>query len=113
MATLVDLTPPRVDIRVTAGDTLTFSLTVRDSDGDPFILTGTLAAQARRTFRDDEAVDFTVIADANVATLTLDAADTAGMTGGWVWDVDYVDSEGVRTFAAGRLAVLPEVTRGL
>jgi len=111
MATLIDLTPPRVDIRVTAGDTLTFSLTVRDSDGAPFILSGTLAAQARRTFRDDDAVDFTVTADANVATLTLDAADTAGMVGGWVWDVDYVDSEGVRTLAAGRLTVAPEVTR--
>jgi len=113
MATLIDLIPPRVDVRITAGDTLTFSLTVRDSEGGPFILTGTLAAQARRTFRDTEAVDFTVTADANVATLTLDAADTAEMEGSWVWDVDYVDSDGTRTLAAGRLTVSPEVTRGL
>jgi hypothetical protein len=111
MATLVDLTPPRVDVRIVAGDTLTFSLTVRDSDGGPFILTGTLAAQARRTFRDETAVDFTVTANANVATLTLDAAETADMVGGWVWDVDYTDTDGVRTLAAGLLTVAPEVTR--
>jgi hypothetical protein len=111
MSTLIDLTPPRLDIRVTAGDTLTFSLTVRDTDGDPFPLIGTLAAQARRTFRDPDPVDFTVTAEANVATLTLDAEQTAVMGGDWVWDVDYTDSEGTRTLAAGSVNVTPEVTR--
>jgi hypothetical protein len=112
MATLIDLTPAAVDIRVTAGDTLTFSLTVRDSQGGPIILTGIVSAFARRTYRDPEAVEFTVTNDANVATFTLDAEQTAVMTGSWVWDADYTHDEGVNTLAAGRISVLPEVTRG-
>lgn len=112
MSTLIDLTPFRLDVRVTAGDTLTFSLTVRDTDGDPFPLTGTVAAQARRTFADPDRVDFAVDVESNVATLTLDAGQTGEMGGVWVWDVQYTDGD-VRTLAGGRLTVGPEVTRGV
>jgi hypothetical protein len=110
MATLIDLTPARVDITVTQGDTLTFQLVVEDSDGQPVTLSGTVSAQARRTFKDEVAVPFTVTTSGNVATLTLTAAQTVGMLGTWVWDCDYVTS-GTVTIAAGEVRVLPEVRR--
>jgi hypothetical protein len=110
MATLIDLTPTRVDVTVTQGDTLAFQLAVVDSAGDPVTLTGTVLAQARRTFKDDVAVAFTVTTAGNVATLTLSAAQTKEMLGTWVWDCDYVTS-GTTTIAAGDIRVLPEVRR--
>jgi hypothetical protein len=110
MTTLIDLTPARVDVVVTQGDTLTFQLVVKDSDGVPVNLTGTVLAQARRTFKDDVAVTFAVTTAANVATLTLSATQTRGMTGTWVWDCDYVTSS-TTTIAAGELRVTPEVRR--
>ena len=110
MATLIDLTPARVDVVVTQGDSLTFQLVVKDSAGVPVELTGALQAQARRTFKDDVAVTFTVTAVQNVATLSLTAAQTVGMSGTWVWDCDYVTS-GTTTIAAGEIRVTPEVRR--
>jgi hypothetical protein len=110
MTTLIDLTPARVDITVTQGDSLTFQLVVKDSDGQPVNLTGTVLAQARRTFKDDVAVTFGVTTAVNVATLTLSAVQTREMTGTWVWDCDYVTS-GTTTIAAGEIRVLPEVRR--
>jgi hypothetical protein len=110
MSTLIDLTPARVDVIVTQGDTLTFQLVVKDSDGQPVDLTGTVAAQARRTYKDAEAVAFTVTKAGNVATLTLTAAQTRTMLGTWVWDCDYVTSS-TTTIAAGELRVTPEVQR--
>jgi hypothetical protein len=110
MTTLIDLTPARVDITVTQGDDLTFQLVVNDSDGDPVTLTGDVFAQARRTFKDEDAVNFAVSTVGNVATLSLTPTQTAGMLGTWVWDADYVTS-GVRTIAAGELRVTPEVRR--
>jgi len=110
MATLIDLTPARVDITVTQGDDVTFQLVVNDSSGDPVTLTGDVLAQARRTYKDDEAVTFAVSKVGNVATLSLTAAQTADMLGMWVWDCDYVTS-GVRTIAAGEIRVVPEVRR--
>jgi hypothetical protein len=110
MTTLIDLTPARVDVTVTQGDSLTFQLAVKDSDGQPVTLTGTVLAQARRTFKDDTAVAFTVTTAGNVATLSLTAAQTRGMLGTWVWDCDY-ETSGVTTIAAGELRVTPEVRR--
>jgi meiotically up-regulated gene 157 (Mug157) protein len=110
MTTLIDLTPARVDITVTQGDSLTFQLVVKDSDGQPVTLSGTVRAQARRTFKDPEAVAFTVTTASNVATLTLTAGQTVGMLGTWVWDCDY-ETSGVTTIAAGELKVTPEVRR--
>jgi hypothetical protein len=110
MATLIDLTPARVDITVTQGDSLTFQLVVKDSAGDPVQLTGDVLAQARRTYKDDEAVPFAVDTDGNVATLTLTSGQTTDMLGMWVWDCDYITS-GVRTIAAGEIRVVPEVRR--
>jgi hypothetical protein len=110
MATLIDLTPARVDVVVTQGDSLTFQLVVKDSAGDPVNLTGTVLAQARRTFKDDVAVTFGVTTAGNVATLSLTAAQTVGMSGTWVWDCDYVTSS-TTTIAAGEIRVTPEVRR--
>ena len=110
MSTLIDLTPARVDITVTQGDSLTFILAVKDSDGLPVTLTGTVRAQARRTFKDADAVQFAVATSGNEATLTLTAAQTVDMLGGWVWDCDY-ETSGVTTIAAGELRVTPEVRR--
>lgn len=111
MSTLIDLTPARVDVTVTEGDTLTFQLAVKDSDGQPVTLTGTVQAQARRTFKDVTSVPFTVTKSGNVATLTLTAAQTRTMLGTWVWDCDYITSS-TTTIAAGEIRVLPEVRRG-
>jgi hypothetical protein len=110
MSTLIDLTPARVDVTVTQGDSLTFILAVKDSDGQPVTLTGTVLAQARRTFKDDTAVTFTVSTSGNEATLSLTAAQTRTMLGTWVWDCDYVTSS-TTTIAAGELRVTPEVRR--
>jgi uncharacterized protein YfaS (alpha-2-macroglobulin family) len=110
MTTLIDLTPARVDVTVTQGDSLTFQLAVTDTDGQPVNLTGQVFAQARRTFKDDVAVTFTVTTNANVATLSLTAAQTRAMLGSWVWDCDYVTS-GTVTIAAGEIRVTPEVRR--
>jgi hypothetical protein len=110
MTTFIDLTPARVDVTVTQGDTLTFQLAVKDSDGVPVTLTGTVQAQARRTFKDATAVSFAVTKAGNVATLTLSAAQTVGMTGTWVWDCDYITSS-TTTIAAGEIRVTPEVRR--
>jgi hypothetical protein len=111
MATLIDLTPTRVDVIVTQGDSLTFELAVKDSDGVPVELTGALSAQARRTFKDAEAVTFTVTTVQNVATLSLSAGQTEDMLGTWVWDADYVSGGATTTLAAGELRVIPEVRR--
>ena len=110
MTTLIDLTPARVDVTVTQGDTLTFQLAVKDSAGQPVTLTGTVLAQARRTFKDPVAVTFAVTVASNVATLSLSAVQTRTMVGTWVWDCDYVTSS-TTTIAAGELRVTPEVRR--
>ena len=110
MSTLIDLTPARVDLAVVQGDDLVFQLVVKDTDGQPVTLTGDVFAQARRTFKDDDAVDFAVSTTGNVATLSLTPTQTADMLGMWVWDADYATS-GVRTIAAGELRVIPEVRR--
>jgi hypothetical protein len=110
MATLIDLTPARVDIVVTQGDTLTFQLVVKDSDGQPVTLTGDVKAQARRTYKDATAVTFAVTTVGNVATLTLTDVQTVDMVGTWVWDCDY-ETSAVTTIAAGELRVTPEVRR--
>jgi hypothetical protein len=84
MSTLIDLTPARVDITVTQGDSLTFILAVKDSDGQPVTLTGTVLAQARRTFKDDTAVTFAVTTSGSEATLSPDGStdsDDAGDVG--------------------------------
>lgn len=49
MSTLIDLTPARVDITVTQGDSLTFILAVKDSDGLPVTLTGTVRSSTATT----------------------------------------------------------------
>jgi hypothetical protein len=110
MTTLIDLTPARVDITVTQGDSLTFILSVKDSDGQPVTLTGTVRAQARRTYKDAEQVTFAVSTATNQATLSLTATQTKAMLGTWVWDCDY-ETSGVTTIAAGELRVKPEVRR--
>jgi hypothetical protein len=111
MTTTVDLTPQPVDIRFTRSDSLTFSLTVTDVEGDPFFIVGVLSAQARKTFADENAVDFTITSQGNVVTLSLSAEDTADMQGRWLWDAQFEDDGEVRTFARGTLTVTPEVTR--
>lgn len=112
MSTLIDLTPARVDVVVTQGDSLTFELVVNDSDGQPVGLAGEARAQARRTFKHSVSVTFGVATAGNVVSLTLTGVQTASMLGSWVWDIDYEADGKTTTIAAGGLRVTPEVSRG-
>jgi hypothetical protein len=111
MSTLIDLTPARVDITVTQGDTLTFisccegfGRRAGDADRDG---AGSGTPHVQRY----TAVSFTVTKAGYVATLTLTAAQTVGDAGdvGVGLRLHHVVTT---TIAAGEIRVTPEVRRG-
>ena len=107
--TLIDLRPEAVDLQGYAGDTLTVRVTVSDSS---VVEGGTWLAQVRETETGIVAATFsTDVGDAS-ALLTLDAAETALLGGGFagVWDCQ-VTTDVVRTLVRGRLTLASDVSR--
>lgn len=113
MAT-VNLNPQTLNLTVVQGDSFAGTLLLEDGDGDPFNLSGYVAAaQVRRLPSGEVAATFTAaIGTASDIALSLTPVQTATLSGQLAWDCQI--SQGTayrRTVVAGRVVVSPEVTR--
>jgi hypothetical protein len=115
MATTVDATPARIDLKLYQGDDCTLLLILVDSaTGDPVDVTGCVPnAEIHLTTDDATALaTFTADIDVNNIYLYLANVDTATLTGPCVWDVQLTDAVGrITTVAYGKVTVIEQVTR--
>lgn len=114
-------------LSMTRGDRQAFAIAITDSDAAPVNLTGigvTFTAKRRPTDLDADAViqkstsagGVEIDADptTGLATLTIEASDTAGLTftRSLYWDIQIDDGEGdVRTPLSGLLSIATDQTR--
>jgi len=113
-------------LQITRGDQKAFTVMLTDGAGLPINLTGlalTFTAKRRPTDTDAQAIivksgvagiDVATDPSTGVATLRIDAADTADLTDlrTLYWDIQVEDMLGdVRTPLSGRLALSPDITR--
>lgn len=101
---------------VVQNDLFAFSLTLRDSDGDPIDLTGaSVRMQVRADFGDPVvALEFEIGDGITVPTPADGRADFSKIAAlaprGYVYDVEFNFGAGPRTMLRGQIRVLPEVT---
>lgn len=114
MSATLDLSPVELNLVFVAGDRVTFTMPVTDSDGDPYDLSGsTVVARARAgTASSNTRVTFDAEVDESTITVVLDEETTATMSGQWTYAVrvDSPDS-GPRTVVGGRLVVREDALR--
>lgn len=107
--------PVVVDLVLYRGDDFYLDVTVTDTGGGPFDLTGyTASAQVRVSAdtADPPAATFTATIAANVIHLHLANVAAAGLPPLGVWDVQITDAAGVvTTLAYGAVTTTPDVTR--
>lgn len=106
----------RADLSVYQGDTEAWTVTVLNDDGTPAdIASYTAAAQIRRAVADSDPVvvaDMAAVVVSPVVQLSLTAAQTAAMSGRYVWDLQLTGPAGeILTVMNGKVTVTPEVTR--
>jgi len=104
------------DLEIFQGDDYVVTVTVRNTDGTPYSLSGfTAKAQVRRTPADNGPVvaEFGAIVQLpNLVVLSLTNTQTLALAGTYFWDVQIKSSAGaVTTLARGRVLSPQEVTR--
>lgn len=111
---------PRIDFELDQGSTLTKTLTIIGSDGQPVSFTGASAEMQLRTSY-DAAPSLTLSSDNGrialgsngLITLSLTPSASASLTAGeYLYDLEVTSSAGaVSKYAAGVITVRREVTR--
>lgn len=109
--------PTNYDLRIYQGDTLRFTVTIKDPNGVPVNLTGySVDAHLKENFLDNAPIEFTCAVTtptSGVVSVLLPAIITSGLDANksYIWDFQVTDTGGdVRTYLAGDVKVLPEVT---
>jgi len=109
--------PSNWDLKIYEGDTVRFTVTVTDANDVPINLTGySAAAQLKTSFSDATPVAFTCTITtpaSGVVEVYLAPATTAALIAGtsYIWDFQLTEPDGdVRTYLAGDVTVVPEVT---
>lgn len=116
MSSVLDLRPQKLDIFITAGDSLSLELEiVNKDDGEPADLTGkVITASFRMSEKRGELTFFTSSVDANKVFLDLSKEQTEGKPVNNVWDCQIEDEGegGARlTILSGRFVIDKDVTR--
>lgn len=110
----------RYDITVEQGSTFNLTLVYKDQRGYVIDLTGyTARMQMRSTAASSTVVLDLTIANGRIAidgatgriTLSIAAADTAGLSGAGVYDLELVNGLIVQRILEGSYTISPEVTR--
>jgi hypothetical protein len=106
----------REDLSVYQGDDQSWTVTVRNQDGTPAVITGfTARAQIRRGVADSDPVVVAEMAASiasPVVNLSLTHIQTSTMSGRYVWDLQLTSPTGeVTTILAGNVNAKAEVTR--
>lgn len=109
--------PGNYDLSIYEGDAVKFTVTVKDATNAAVNLTGyTAKAVLKKSYVDASPVNFVCTITnptAGVVTLYLAPATTAALdtNSGYIWDFQLTEPSGdVRTYLAGDVTVLPEVT---
>ena len=116
------MTAGNYSLTVEQGATLSLVITYKDSAGSAINLTGFTARMALRSDIEDSSAVLTLTTEngrialgggAGTVTLTVSAADTAGLTAGnGVYDLELISSGGVVTrLIEGSYSIVREVTR--
>ena len=109
--------PGNWDIAIYRGDYRTFGVNLKDSNGNPFNLTGyTPKAQLKTGYGDREPVEFTVtVTDAVNGKMQVFISSTVTsllLPGSYIWDLQVTSSLGeTRTYLAGDVTVYDDVTK--
>lgn len=106
----------QADLDVYQGDTFVATVTVTNEDNTPATITGYSAlAQIRRAVADADTVivaTITAVVASPYVNLSLTAAQTASLTGNYVWDLQLTaPAGGIITILRGKVIVTPEVSR--
>lgn len=108
----------KANIIVDQGTDFSTTITVKNDDGIVIDLAGyTAAAQLRKHYTSETAVDFTTAFEsprsAGLLTISLTRTQTANLESGrYVYDVEVTDSANTRSrLVEGILTVSPQVTR--
>lgn len=104
------------DLILYEGDDYAGTVTVRNEDGTPAVITGYSAkAQIRRAVADEDAVvavEITTAVASPTVNLSIPHAITATMSGDYVWDLQLTTPTGaIITVIRGKVKVTSEVTR--
>lgn len=105
--------PAVYNVTMVAGDTFSETFTFADGDGTPISLEGyTFTSQIRREAGGTVIAAMTISADTEQVTRSLGTAVTAGLSGEYVHDFQWLTPQSqVRTLFAGTFKVVAEVTR--
>lgn len=110
----VDLRPAKVNVRMARGDTAAPPILIQEA-GEPADLTGrTFEAQIRRTAGSATAIDIdvdTTEAAGGILVLRVDADVTENLRGDYVWDLQQIVGDVVRTLLTGKWTFDADVTR--
>jgi hypothetical protein len=111
--------PKNYDLYIYEGDSLRFTITVKDANGMPVGLTGATAkADIKTGYADPTAVASFECSipdpETGVVSLYLSPATTGSLASGspYIWDFQITESGGdVRTYLTGDVIVTPQVTK--
>jgi len=123
MTQTIDLSPQILNLKLYAGDGVTFRLSVKNKDDEPVNLIGTMEAQIRlkRGLGDDPLAEFSIDlseAEDGIARLTLTGEQTQELIPitnkrfHGVWDLQWTPTDGQpRTLCQGRVECFTDVSR--
>lgn len=106
--------PVNENLKIYQGDYVELYLVLKDSGGTPMNLTGyTPKAQIKPTYGGAVSAEFecTVTANPGEIHIFLSSEDCAALEAGdYIWDFQLTSVGGTRTYLAGDVVVIPEVT---
>jgi len=109
--------PAKQNLSITRGDTETVVITMKDSAGDPVVVTGRTYRSHIRTTKDSATTDGTFSCTVTngplgEVTCVMSAGSTAALTvGTHYWDFEENNSGVVSTILSGTVSVLADVSR--
>ena len=107
------LLPKRFDLEIYQGDTLSFTITLKDSLGVVKDITGWTPLGQIRSLVDNTVIDtFTITVDGPNGILTVSIPNTGTITAGsYKYDIQTTDtSTNVRTWIGGNVTVIDDIT---
>jgi hypothetical protein len=114
----VSAVPPTLDLNLYAGDDVAFTLTVVDTAGNPYDLTGTMVAEIRKAHAQEVVGTLTVDSPtptSGIAYLSLSAAETAALGEGGgrhAWDLQLTDELGlIASICRGQVSTTLDITQ--
>jgi|SRR6478735_2172040 len=108
--------PVNYDLVIYRGDTLKFFVQLNDLvTGTPIdITTGTVKAQLKRGYDDMEPIELTCTKPGGaglIQVVLLSAVTTTLVSGSYIWDLQVTTSGENRTYVAGDVTVIQDITR--